>query len=379
LTYDALDRVVEEGPTLQILYGPTGKLGVQNGQTNTRTYLGLPKGAEIIYDGTSIVYQHPDLLGNGILGTSNTQGKVFDRFFAPFGEIYHNSGSETPNFTGQFQDLDANLYDFEFREQSPVQGRWLNPDPSGMASATLSDPQTLNRYAYVRGSAMGMTDPNGLWGAWRSALLGLFEASTGNITPPPGWMATSNWMAGNLYATFPPFTGTATVTTSSTVTLPGQNQGQGNATQQGSSGETTQQTGRPDHLLAITDCILADGVRYISYSLKDAKGNQLTDYSVTEHMAYRSNGQPDTSGLSGPDGTTTSGPDKIGDSGFGDYIGGLGFHDDLQTFTATSISSGQSFNIFVRDIRDNDYGTNGIYISGGAVYVNGDITEPRCN
>ena len=43
LTYDALDRVVEEGSTLQILYGPTGKLGVQSGQTNTRTYLGLPK------------------------------------------------------------------------------------------------------------------------------------------------------------------------------------------------------------------------------------------------------------------------------------------------------------------------------------------------
>jgi RHS repeat-associated protein len=215
--YDALDHVVEEGPALQILYGPTGKIGVQSGQTNTRTYLGLPKGAEIIYDGASVVYQHPDLLGNGILGTNNTQGKVFDRFFAPFGEIYDNSGSETANFTGQFQDLDSNLYDYEFREQSPVQGRWLNPDPSGMSSALLSDPQTLNRYAYVRGSAMGMTDPNGLWGAWRSALLGLFEASTGNIAPPPGWMAASNWMAGNLYATFPPFTGTATVTTSQTM------------------------------------------------------------------------------------------------------------------------------------------------------------------
>ena len=70
LTYDALDRVVEEGPTLQILYGPTGKLGVQSGQTNTRTYLGLPKGAGIVYDGSSVVYQHPDLMGNGILGTS---------------------------------------------------------------------------------------------------------------------------------------------------------------------------------------------------------------------------------------------------------------------------------------------------------------------
>ena len=162
LTYDTLDRVVEEGATLQILYGPTGKLGVQSGQTNTRTYLGLPKGAQVIYDGSSLVYQHPDLMGNGILGTNNSEGKVFDRFFAPFGEEYVNSGSTVADFTGNTQDLDPNLYDFTYREDSPIQGRWLNPDPSGLSNVSFGDPQTLNRYAYVRGSAMGMTDVNGL-------------------------------------------------------------------------------------------------------------------------------------------------------------------------------------------------------------------------
>ncbi len=167
LTYDAFDRVVEENLT-QILYGPTGKLGVQSGQTNTRTYLGLPKSAGIIYDGSSVVYQHPDLLGNGILGTNTAKGKVLDRFFAPFGEEYANSGATVADFTGHTQDLDGSLFDFTFREQSPIQGRWLNPDPSGMAAVSLGDPQTLNRYAYVRGSAMGMTDPNGLRGEYGS-------------------------------------------------------------------------------------------------------------------------------------------------------------------------------------------------------------------
>jgi YD repeat-containing protein len=119
LTYDALDRIVEEGPTLQILYGPTGKLGVQNGQTNVRTYLGLPKSAGIIYVGSTVVYEHPDLMGNGILGTDNAQGKVFDRFFAPFGEVYMNSGTTVTDFTGKTRDLDPNLYDFTYREDSP--------------------------------------------------------------------------------------------------------------------------------------------------------------------------------------------------------------------------------------------------------------------
>ncbi len=191
LTYDALDRVVEEGPTLQILYGPTGKLGVQSGQTNTRTYLALPKGAGIIYDGSSVVYQHPDLMGNGILGTDNTKAKIFDRFFAPFGEEYNNSGATVANFTGNTQDLDANLYDYTYREQSPVQGRWLNPDPSGMANVSFGDPQTLNRYAYVRGSAMGLTDVNGL-GAGSGVSTGLWAYLMSFIVNAPmgdnvGW------------------------------------------------------------------------------------------------------------------------------------------------------------------------------------------------
>jgi RHS repeat-associated protein len=220
LTYDALDRVAEEGSTLQILYGPTGKLGIQNGQTNTRTYLGLPEGAQVLYDGSSVVYVHPDLMGNGILGTNNTQGKVFDRLFAPFGEEYDNLGTTIANFTGNTQDLDSNLYDFTLREQSPVQGRWLNPDPSGMSAVSLGDPQTLNRYAYVRGSAMGMTDVNGLGSDWgwklRSFLNGVFS----NVDPPPGFQEMSNWMAGNTSAAFPDFVGTATVSITQTVQLP---------------------------------------------------------------------------------------------------------------------------------------------------------------
>jgi RHS repeat-associated protein len=43
------------------------------------------------------------------------------------------------------------LYDFLYREHSPVQGRWLSPDPAGMAAANPADPQTWNRYAYVEG------------------------------------------------------------------------------------------------------------------------------------------------------------------------------------------------------------------------------------
>ncbi len=107
-----------------------------------------------------------DQLGNGILGTNRGKNKVFDRFFAPFGEVYnnhtYNGSSSIVDFAGITQDLDPSLYDAAAREQSPFQGRWLNPDPSGMSAVTMSDPQTLNRYSYVRNSAMSLNDPSGL-------------------------------------------------------------------------------------------------------------------------------------------------------------------------------------------------------------------------
>ena len=192
-TYDALDRVVESGGTTQILYGPTGKLAVQNGQMNARVYLNLPKGAMVVYGNfvNPLAYYHPDFMGNGILATSFTQSKVFDRFFAPFGEVYNSQGiPATASFTGKTQDLDSNLYDFEFREQSPVQGRWLNPDPSSMGASNLGDPQTLNRYSYVRNSAMELTDPRGLHGEiWASHFVFGGGVFTGNRAPNelPGW------------------------------------------------------------------------------------------------------------------------------------------------------------------------------------------------
>lgn len=150
----------------------------------------------VLYGNTlnPLAYYHPDFMGNGILGTSFTQSKVFDRFFAPFGEVYNSQGGPvTASFTGSTQDLDSNRYDFEFREQSPVQGRWLNPDPSSMGASSLGDPQTLNRYSYVRNSAMAMVDANGLHGE-RWASLFVFGGGIGG-PHPPDWATGIDWRA----------------------------------------------------------------------------------------------------------------------------------------------------------------------------------------
>jgi RHS repeat-associated protein len=56
------------------------------------------------------------------------------------------------------------LYDFPAREYGQVSGRWTSPDPLGLRSVLPEDPQTLNRYAYVRNNPLALTDPTGLDG-----------------------------------------------------------------------------------------------------------------------------------------------------------------------------------------------------------------------
>lgn len=85
-----------------------------------------------------------------------------DVAYAPYGESYAQSGASDLSFTGQNNDTVSNLYDFLFREYHPVQGRWISPDPAGLAAVDPTNPGSWNRYAYVENSPLTATDANGL-------------------------------------------------------------------------------------------------------------------------------------------------------------------------------------------------------------------------
>src|SRR5882762_1095016 len=51
-----------------------------------------------------------------------------------------------------------------FRKDNAAHGRWMSPDPAGLAAVNPSAPQTWNRYAYVGNSPLNATDPLGLYG-----------------------------------------------------------------------------------------------------------------------------------------------------------------------------------------------------------------------
>ncbi len=167
VTYDALGRMVEEnenGTYTEFQYSPTGfKMQDMNGQASIDGFVPLPGGAMAVWGPN--YYRHSDWIGSGRLASNWTGGQmVYDLAYGPFGEPYAQSGSTVPNFTGMDQHTAANVYDFPMREYG-IQGRWPSPDPAGVAAVDPTDPQTWNRYAYVRNSPLEMIDPLGLDGA----------------------------------------------------------------------------------------------------------------------------------------------------------------------------------------------------------------------
>ena len=165
-TYDALGRVVEQnhaGSYNEIVYSPTGaKLAIFNGQALQKAFVHLPGGAVAAYNsGGLLYYVHADRLGSAVFGSTQNRGMAFDMAYAPFGESYSQVGSPDPAFTGQRQDTVPSFCDFPAREYASIQGRWPSPDPAGLSAVSLSDPQTLNRYSYVRNSPLSAIDPSG--------------------------------------------------------------------------------------------------------------------------------------------------------------------------------------------------------------------------
>ena len=180
VTYDALGRAVEYGSGAaytQIQYSPLGvKMQLLSPQGLT-AYAPFPGGAEGVWSPNAMYYRHGDWLGSSRFASTSSRTVYYDAAYAPFGEPYAESGTTDRDFTGMDQSMVSGLYDFPAREYNSLEGRWPSPDPAGIASVNPADPQTWNRYAYVRNSPLQMTDPTGLQGDDEGFACGWFYLS----------------------------------------------------------------------------------------------------------------------------------------------------------------------------------------------------------
>jgi RHS repeat-associated protein len=171
--YDALGRMVEtvSGSTsTQFVYSPLGtQLAVVQNGTLMSGLVPLPGGDTAVYNSAGLNYiRHTDMLGSSRLATTWNHAIYSKDAYAPYGEPYDETATTDRSFTGQDSDLtqNAGMYDFQFRKLDSTSGRWLSPDPSGWSAVDLTNPQSLNRYAYANNSPLASVDPLGLDTYW---------------------------------------------------------------------------------------------------------------------------------------------------------------------------------------------------------------------
>jgi len=111
---------------------------------------------------------HTDHLtgSNIITNSSGSQEELTDYY--PFGDIRLDqkagSFSEQRKFTGHEYDADTGLSYFDARYYNGRVGRFLSEDPVFLqATFSLTDPQSLNAYAYARNNPVRYNDPDGKW------------------------------------------------------------------------------------------------------------------------------------------------------------------------------------------------------------------------
>lgn len=106
---------------------------------------------------TAVYYIHNDHIGTPQRLTDQSGITVWQADYQPFGQASVNiSAVDNPlRFPGQYYDAITGLHHNHFRDYDPVTGRYLQPDPIGLAGG-------LNPYSYVANNPLARSDPNGL-------------------------------------------------------------------------------------------------------------------------------------------------------------------------------------------------------------------------
>jgi RHS repeat-associated protein len=114
-----------------------------------------------VYNSSAYFYFGDQIGTSRVITYSNGQ-ICYDADFYPFGgerTPYVNSCSQNYKFAGMERDAETANYHTLFRNYEWEIARWMSPDPLG---GDATNPQSLNRYAYVMNNPTTLTDPLGL-------------------------------------------------------------------------------------------------------------------------------------------------------------------------------------------------------------------------
>jgi RHS repeat-associated protein len=135
-----------------------------NGDHTKYLFAGNQRVAKVTTNGLSVTayYNHGDHLNSSSVMTGEN-GKVIETTtYKPFGAMRTHTPQgvlrSNYKFTDQELDSETGLYYYGARYYDPAIGRFISPDS---IVPDPSDPQSLNRYSYVRNNPLIHVDPDG--------------------------------------------------------------------------------------------------------------------------------------------------------------------------------------------------------------------------
>jgi len=121
-------------------------------------------GSRVDLPANVVHYYFQDHLKSTDIVTAANGNILKESDYLPYGGEIVISGSD-PNrykFTGKERDSESGLDNFDKRYNASSMGRFMSPDPVFISADRLTDPQSLNLYAYVRNNPLSLVDPTGL-------------------------------------------------------------------------------------------------------------------------------------------------------------------------------------------------------------------------
>lgn len=119
--------------------------------------------ARIDISSGAVHYYFSDHLDSSNVVTNASGGVEEESDFYPFGGervIADTLSDQNYKFTGKERDSESGLDNFGARYDSSSMGRFMSPD-AFFKDSHVGDPQSWNKYAYVRNNPLRYTDPNG--------------------------------------------------------------------------------------------------------------------------------------------------------------------------------------------------------------------------
>jgi RHS repeat-associated protein len=163
------ERVYDQVPAgpLNRLYDPAGQSMGAIWSWGANYFLFFQGRMLVDFETDGAHFGHANVLGSVSQYTDWTGTTAQPILFYPWGQVWQNptgqigTGGPLHQVFASLPDADPSLdhYNTQFRRYSPTAGIWLSPDP---LAGDISNPQSLNRYAYALNNPTSLTDPSGL-------------------------------------------------------------------------------------------------------------------------------------------------------------------------------------------------------------------------